>query len=374
VSADTAARLKWRQVLAWRMARHHLIQRSGLTDLVQVTADLGGLHAQVMSSAELSLWARMENVSREAVREALWTHRSLVKLWAARGTLHLLPSAELGTWLAALGTMTKFRNTGHPEIDTLAAAVGQALDGQMLTREELAREVGRITGSAEYSDWIRVSWGSYLKAASFRGLVCFAPSEGTQVRFTLPATWVPGGLHTPSPAVALREITRRFLRGYGPASAEDLTRWWLGPARPRRGRELIAALGDEVTKVTVDGRPTWAVAGDVAQMAAATSGNVARLLPAFDPWVIGMARHPPMVTPQDQARVFRPQGWTSPVMLVNGQVHGIWRHTRKGRTLAVELEPFRKLPHWAAGQLEAESQRLAVFLKCDRAQIRTAGL
>ena len=34
----------------------------------------------------------------------------LVKLWAMRGTLHLLPSAELGTWLSAFGTYTHYGN------------------------------------------------------------------------------------------------------------------------------------------------------------------------------------------------------------------------------------------------------------------------
>ena len=52
-----------------------------------------------MSWAELSLWARVEGLTRDAVTEALWTHRSLVKLWTARRTLHLLPAAELKVWL-----------------------------------------------------------------------------------------------------------------------------------------------------------------------------------------------------------------------------------------------------------------------------------
>lgn len=65
---------------------------------------IGGLHAQVMSSAELTAWARVEDLPSDAVAKALWKTRSLVKLWAMRGTLHLLPARDLGVWLAALGT------------------------------------------------------------------------------------------------------------------------------------------------------------------------------------------------------------------------------------------------------------------------------
>ena len=93
--------------------------------------------------------------------------------------------------------------------------------------------------------------------------------------------------------------------------------------------------------------------------------NVARLLPAFDPWVIGASRRAPLLDPEHTARIFRPQGWISPVLLVNGRMAGGWRHERKGRRLLVEIEPFDRLPAWARDQLEAEAERLAAFLDGD---------
>jgi hypothetical protein len=365
VPGEICCQLSWRQVLAWRLTRHHLTHRAKRADLLRVVADIGGLHAQVTSSAELSAWARVDSLGPDDVREALWTHRSLVKLWAARGTLYLLPSAELGLWLAALGTYTKFHNAGDAEIDTLASAVDRALRGRVLTRDELASEVARITGSAIHAEHVRVSWGSYLKAASFRGLICFAPGHGPHVRFTSPATWVPGGIHRQDPADALREITRRFLIGYGPAGPAELTRWWLGPPQPRRGAQLISALGEEAVRVGVAGQPAWALAADVREMESAPELDVSRLLPAFDPWVIGAARVAPLLDPAHRHRVFRPQGWISPVLLVDGQIAGVWQHTRKGRRVQVELEPFGKLAARAYSQLEAEAERLAAFLSCE---------
>jgi hypothetical protein len=101
---DAVARLSWRHVLAWRMKRHRLVERAQASEMLEVTGGICGLHGQVMSSAELTLWARLDGLDRDAVQEALWEERSLVKLWAMRGTLHLLPAAELGMWLGALGT------------------------------------------------------------------------------------------------------------------------------------------------------------------------------------------------------------------------------------------------------------------------------
>jgi Winged helix DNA-binding domain len=364
MGTGSAHRLTWEQALAWRMERHHLVERAAPSDLVQVVADICGLHAQLTSSAELSLWARIDGLERAAVHEAVWAHRALVKLWAMRGTLHLLPAVELGMWLAALGTQTKYGNTGHPEIDVLADAVGRALDGRALTREELARAVEQITGSRLFGEWVRFSWGSYLKAASFRGLICFAPSTGSSVRFTTPTTWVPSGNNQPDSADALREVTRRFLGAYAPLTADDLALWW-GGYGPRQGRLMLAALGEEAVGVEVEGERAWVLARDAPAMACAASPTAARLLPAFDPWVVGASRGAAaLLEPRHKARVYRPQGWISPVVLVNGRMVGVWRHARRGRRLLVEVDPFGRLPAWARTQVEAEAERLAGFLDC----------
>jgi uncharacterized protein YcaQ len=366
-AAGATPSLSWAQALAWRLQRHHLAARVAPTDLVRVVGDICGLHAQLMSSAELSLWARIDGLDRRAVQEALWQHRALVKLWAMRGTLHLLPAAELGLWLAALGTITNRGMTGHPEIDALAEAVGRALDGRLLTREELARTVERLSGRPEFGTWVRFSWGSYLKAASFRGQLCFAASERGRVQFTTPTTWLPGPLATPDPAEALRAVTRRFMQAYAPATAADLALWW-GGFGPARGRRMLAALGAEAVEVALEGDRAWVLAQDVAALTHTEPGNVAHLLPAFDPWVVGAARtNPALLDPEHKARVYRPQGWISPVVLMNGRMVGVWRQTRQGRRVTVGIEPFAPLPAWAKAQVTGEAARLAAFLGGDLA-------
>ncbi len=353
--------MSWEQALAWRMERHHLVARRKPRDLLRVVGDICGLHAQLTSSAELSLWARIDGLERDALHDALWERRALVKFWATRGTLHVLPSAEAAVWIAALGTYTNRGMTGHPEIDELSEAIGRALEGRVLTREELAGEVERMTGSQTLGEWVRFSWGSYMKPASFRGRLCFAPSNDKRVRFTSTATWVHGGLDLPDPAEALRVVTRRYLGAYAPATAEDLALWWgVGPAR---GRRMLAALDDEAVEVDVGGHRAWMLTRDVRTMARTKTRDTARLLPAFDPWVAAASRNTPaLLDPKHKTRVLRPQGWISPVVLVNGRMVGVWRHERKGRRLRVEIERFGRLPAWARTQLDAETERLAEYL------------
>src|SRR5690348_5408605 len=186
-------KLTWPRAAAWRIRQHHLDQRAPAGSMLAVASRLCGLHAQVMSSAELTVWARVEDLDRRAVQRALWDDRTLVKTWAMRGTLHLLPSAELQLWHAALSTSRRYLKPALwqkyfgitlEELDRLTEAIGDALDGRVMTREDLAQEVGRITGSAEFGVKLaQGSWGTILKPAAFTGSLCFGPSLGQRVRF-----------------------------------------------------------------------------------------------------------------------------------------------------------------------------------------------
>jgi hypothetical protein len=88
-----------------------------------------------------------------------------------------------------------------------------------------------------------------------------------------------------------------------------------------------------------------------------------RLLPAFDQYVVAAPRHAEDLLPDDsQRRVYRPQGWISPVLLVNGRMKGIWRHEVRGSRVDVVIEPFSKTPVWVRRAAAQEAERLAAFL------------
>ena len=354
--------------MAWRVRRHHLDKRVPRKRALEVASRVCCLHAQIMSSAELSLWARVGNLKADDVESWLWSDRSLVKTWAMRGTLHLIPTNEYPVWQVALNTLRHYRRDSwlrafgitREEFDRLMVAISEALDGEPLTRDRLATKVGEITGSAGLGDKLRESWGAVLKPASFQGRLCFAPNEGRNVRFTRPDRWLNRKDDPPDLREAQATITRRFLAAYGPATREDYARW-LG-ITPANAGKLIAAFGEEVAEIDVEGTAAWLLADDVDRLRSAKPARSARLLPAFDPYVIGSTRHVVNLMPGDhKALVHRTQGWVSPVLLVNGRMDGVWRQERKGRRLRIEIEPFVSIPRWAMKEAEREAELLAGF-------------
>jgi hypothetical protein len=57
--------VSWKHALAWRM-QHHLVERAEPAELVRIVSDICGLHAQVMSSAKHSVWARSSGHDQRA--------------------------------------------------------------------------------------------------------------------------------------------------------------------------------------------------------------------------------------------------------------------------------------------------------------------
>jgi hypothetical protein len=81
----------------------------------------------------------------------------------------------------------------------------------------------------------------------------------------------------------------------------------------------------------------------ISEVEAADSSQVVRLLPAFDHYVVAAPRDREAVLPEAlKSRVYRPQGWLSPVLLVDGRIEGVWSHERKANRLIVEVETFRR--------------------------------
>src|SRR5439155_947317 len=142
----------WDEVRARRLDRLSLLERASADRLIGVTHDLGGVHAQVQTSAELQLGLRIDGMAQGDLQEALWERRLLVKAWTLRGTLHLHPAGELALWRAARravagapGKLAAWRDPAgvlHPQGErdkgeAIRAAVWDALDGRCLRRGAL---------------------------------------------------------------------------------------------------------------------------------------------------------------------------------------------------------------------------------------------
>jgi hypothetical protein len=363
---EPAASLTWEQVRAWRVGRQQLLERAPAKRMLEVVAEVCGIHAQVPSSADLQLWARVAEVGPQDVRDALWEHRSLVRTWSMRGTLHLLAADDLPLYVAALrthdrwwkGAWLRMIGCGEEELRAILDAIRDSLSASPLTREQLADDVAERVGPHARERMLS-GWGEMLKPAAFQGSLIFGPPQGQSVTFVRPDAWLPAWRELDS-GQAWREIVRRYLRVYGPAAREELGRWW--GMQPAPAGRVLAASADDLVAVEVEGYHGWMNAEDVAAIQATPPRLPPRLLGGFDVYVAGTRPRGSLVDPAFEDRVFRKAGWISPVVLVDGMVAGVWGHERSGGRIQVTVEPFQRLSGEQRRQLGEEADRLGSFL------------
>jgi hypothetical protein len=140
---------------------------------------------------------------------------------------------------------------------------------------------------------------------------------------------------------------------------------------PAQAARWLKGLGDEAATVSLDGDELVMLAADVSSVEAAEPSGAVRLLPAFDHYVVAAPRDCDAVLPERaRARVYRPQGWLSPVLVVDGVMAGVWAHEVARGPLEVEIEPFGRVAKAVRAAAEAEAAALAEFLGAAGADVR----
>jgi hypothetical protein len=360
----------WDEVRARRVARSCLSERARGDRLVEVVGAVCGVHAQVQTSAELQLAARIDGIAQADVRTALWERRELVKAWTIRGTLHLHPADELPLWFAARRAVLGPADHGlpawpdpagvvHPalgaeEVAAVRAAVWEALDGRCLLRDELAEEVVERVGPAPRKR-LRSGFAFFLSD------LCQGPPQGARITLARPDQWIDGWREVDEED-ALREVCRRFLRTYGPARPADFGEWFAlkGP----EARSLFDGLAPELEEIDVAGRTCFVLAGD---RSFPTPTEQTRLLPEYDPYVMGFRERDQLV-PQPVRELVTSQGrgrYEGPaatrLVVADGVAAGVWQRRKRGRKIELDVRLARRIGRARRAELGREGERLGAF-------------
>lgn len=371
--------LTWQQVAAWRLANQHLTKRAKVKDALKVVQDLGALHAQLMSAAELSLWARVEGLPPDYVEKALWEKRTLVKTWVMRGTLHLVTANDFPLIVGALRAFDHFRKGAWlkyfavtlKELEAIMEGVHATLTDTGMTRDVLAEALATHTGNPHLKEKLLSGWGMLLKPAAFQGYLCFAPSQGQNVTFVRPDLWLgwKGYENVPPSQQAFQEILMCYLNAFGPATPEDFARWW--GLQPAPAKKIFKAAGDTITEVEVEGGgrgsegwkayvPTKAL--DTIRKMPEPEGI--HLLPFFDPYVVALPRsNDYFLAEAHKAKVYRPQGWISPVVVRDGRIVGVWEQDKQKSKTVLNVTLFEEGTKQIKGGIEGEVERMREFLE-----------
>ncbi|MFD4373879.1 winged helix DNA-binding domain-containing protein [Streptomyces sp. NPDC058486] len=361
-------KLTWSEASGRRLRRHGLTPPLTHGGPAAAAAAMCGAHAQVLSAAEVSIGLRLPGATRADVQNALWAERTLVKTFGPRGTIHLLPAADLALWCGALNAVpTAARHTADVRVteaqtEELVEAIAAVLADAELTVDELTEALADRVGAwavdpvipAFQTMWPR--WRQVTEIAAHRGVLCFGPNKGRKVTYTNPARRLPGFAPAP-PAEAIDWLLGRYLHAYGPATPDHFARWLA--TNPAWARDLFAT--SDLTEVSLEGTRAW-VARDDTAFADPAQGVL--LLPHFDAFAVGSQPRELLYPGRAQARALsRGQAGNYPVLLVDGTVAGVWHQKKTGKTVTISVEPFTELTARQHKELAEQAHRIGSILE-----------
>jgi hypothetical protein len=271
-------------------------------------------------------------------------------------------------------------------IERIVKEIAQVLD-RPLTRNEVVTRLGDSVGTTKRVrlgrgwgkqadvdafevDGHAISIGGMLGYACIRGAALAGPPRGNQGTFVRPDAWLLNGWDLAVPE-AEDELLRVYLRAHGPSTVADFT-WWTY-VTASAARAIWDRRKEELAPVSVEGRTAWILREDLSRLKRANMKrpNV-RLLPFFDSFLLGHKDKGHLVEARHYKRVYRPQGWLSPAVLVDGRVAGVWSYERKASRLALRIEPFRRLASEIREAVVREGQDLGRFLEVDDVNVTFA--
>jgi hypothetical protein len=309
--------------------RHGIHPDHRVANPLDATRAMTVLHATESASVYLSVHARADGVSPEAIDRALYADRSLIKQLAMRRTLFVFPR---GLVPAALGSAsTRVAAEQRRLIARDVEKHGVAADGQAWLQAAGRAVITRLAGSAalsarqlreelpELSGAMTINEGKkyggtfqmaprVLTLLGAEGHIVRGPNAGhwrtSRPTWTLMADWL-GERITPLPAE----------EGY-----TALVRRWLGSTKRLAGAAL-AAVG--AVEVGLDGgRTGWVLADDVESVAPVEPW--AALLPTLDPTTMGWKEREFYLDPARVRYLFDSNGNGGATAWWDGRIVGAW--------------------------------------------------
>jgi hypothetical protein len=284
-----------------------------------------GLQDSMPRAALLSLHARVDGVE-----PGTWEHRSLAQLWGPRYSTYVVSKRDFA--LFSLGRLPD-NAKGRLRAERMAERMHAHLDGRRMTDRELGRALGV---------------GNALRYAATTGTIAIR-WEGARA----PTVWTVAAADV-RPADACRELARRYLHVFGPATADGFARW-AGISR-RAATDAFAALEGSLVPVRSPLGDEWLLEEDEATIRAGeTVAAPARLLPSGDAYFLLDGAERELLVPRvDQ----RQRLWTSRVwpgaLLVEGEIRGTWRRAQH----TVRIETWARLSRGMRDAVEVEARAL----------------
>ena len=301
---------------------------------------MGAMQAQDYYMAKWAIGVRLPDSTDKQVQTAI-DKGQIIRTHLLRPTWHFVSPEDIH-WMLELTApqIRAFAKSRDKELDLTEkiytksnTIIQKALrDGKHLTREELMAELAKVKIATDNNRSSHL-----LLRAELEGIICSGAARGKNRTYALLENVVPK-IKTLSKDEALAKLAKKYFSSHCPATLQDFI-WWSGlsVANAKHAFEIIKPA---FISETIGSQIYW-LSNSFSIPAAANKSCY--LLPAYDEFMISYKDRSAALNFEDQKKSISGNGIFKPVIVINGQITGLWKRTIKNEKVIVETEFFR--PH-----------------------------
>lgn len=351
--------MKHSEIAPLRLVQQGIFQKKS-ENPAQAVARLGAVQAQDFQMARWAVGCRTEVATDAQIDEAI-DQAKIFRTHILRPTWHFV-AAEDYRWMLQIGTPQVQRTLASankklglpPEIlEKSNRLIEKMLLGRQLTRDEIMANLARENIPTD-----SITPAHLMMHAELTGLVANGSWRGKQLTYALLDERLPAAPPRPLDE-CLALLARRFFGSHAPATLADFA-WWSGLSLgdSRRG---VAMLHGEFFSEKIEEKEYWLPQSADFETAKKVSESVF-LLPAFDEFLIAYADRSASLDAARFSSTITANGIFKPVVVVGGQVVGLWRRSFKKDKVLVGVDFFEEKLALPKVEIERAAGQFAEFL------------
>jgi hypothetical protein len=315
------------KIAAIRLAAHHLSETVFKTPK-EIVSWMGAMQAQDYNMAKLAVGVRLPGCTDKQVEEA-FNKGEILRTHVMRPTWHFVAPEDIRGMLLLsadkikISARSRDRDLGITEELYVRTnqLIRKSLEGNKhLTRKELSEIFEKAGIEADTSRMTH-----FMMRAEVEAIVCSGALRGKEHTYALLDERV-SSHYVVSKEEALVKLVQSYFRSHCPATLSDFV-WWSGLSltEAKRGMEAVKS---QFFAEEIGGQTYW-IADSFRNISEAK--DAVFLLPAFDEYIIAYRDRSAVLPSENFSKAVSSNGVFRPVIVVNGQVVGLWKRTEKGK-------------------------------------------
>lgn len=348
--------------IANRRLQTQQVQNPGFKTPEELLAWMSPMQAQDYKMAKWALGVRLPGSTRQDIEKAI-NDGSIIRTHLLRPTWHFVAADDLRWILQLTGPRIRVSIRSRQKQLGLAKEVVSSsnrviekvlLQNTYMTRSELVAELENAGFKNEDNRAAHL-----LLHAELDGVICSGPSKGKEYTYALLDERVPANAGF-SKEEALEKIAGTYFNSRGPATLNDFI-WWSGLTKTQ-SKNALESIKPDFYSEEIDSKIYWF--SDSASPPHTSDASV-HLLPAYDEFLISYKDRSAAITIEDQKKAISSNGIFRPIIIVDGEVAGIWKRSVKKESVHLETQFFTTPSKEIILRVEEAAGKFADFLEKD---------